>query len=186
MSNNLTKQIYDNLNLKETDELIEIWRTNDHFEWTDFAFNAIREILQKRIGELPPQNEPVLEHVANDHDDEVDDDKILDKYNDQENAPVFYKPQEVLLLKTWLYRAAIASIIATAIAGLLELPTMQRTILSYFAGGTQWNVLVWIIAIVVDVFAVGLQGAIYYFGFKTLGIILTILMETEFNSRGVK
>ena len=61
MSDNFRKQVYRNLRYMETDELVEIWQTNDRLEWTDTAFDVIREILQERLEELPPQNEPVYE-----------------------------------------------------------------------------------------------------------------------------
>jgi len=56
MSNELRKQIYGSLSQKGTDELIEIWLTNDHIEWTEMAFDVIREILQERFVELPSQD----------------------------------------------------------------------------------------------------------------------------------
>ena len=46
-------QIKDNLSLKETDELLEIWRRADHDEWTDLAFEVVQEILLERLGEIP-------------------------------------------------------------------------------------------------------------------------------------
>jgi hypothetical protein len=184
MSDDFRKQIFNTLNLKETDELVEIWQTNDRVEWADVAFDVIREILQERLGELPLQNEPVLEHVADDSNDELDNDETLEKFTDKENAPVFYKPQEVLWLETWLYRAAIASIIAIILASLLELPQAHRIVLSYFMGNMEWNLVAWLIAIVIFAFGAGLQCGIYYFSFRALAFILKILMEMEFNSRG--
>jgi hypothetical protein len=184
MSNDLRRQIYNNLKQKETDELIRIWQTNDRVEWSEAAFDVIQEILLERLAELPAQNEPVFEPVVDDSDDL--DDETLEKFTDKENAPVFYKPQNVLWLETWLNRAAIASIVATIIGSLLELGAMQRIILSYFWGNMEWNILAWLIALVIFAFAAGLQSGIYYFGFKALGSILKILMEMEFNSRGVK
>lgn len=61
MSDDLRKQIYNSLSQKETDELVEIWQTNDRVQWTEMAFDVIREILQERLGELSPQDEPVYE-----------------------------------------------------------------------------------------------------------------------------
>jgi hypothetical protein len=55
MDNNLRKQIYSNMNLRETDDLVEIWQRNDRKEWSDLAFDVIREILVNRLGELPIQ-----------------------------------------------------------------------------------------------------------------------------------
>jgi hypothetical protein len=63
MDDGLYLQVYNNLNLKETDELVKIWQTNDRIEWTETAFNAIREILNERLGEIPPQNMPIYTHT---------------------------------------------------------------------------------------------------------------------------
>jgi tetratricopeptide (TPR) repeat protein len=49
----MKSQIQDNLRLKDTDELLEIWRSADHEEWTDLAFEVVREILTERLGEIP-------------------------------------------------------------------------------------------------------------------------------------
>ena len=49
-------QIYESMRLMETDELLEIRRRQDHEEWTDQAFEVVKEILQARIGEIPPQD----------------------------------------------------------------------------------------------------------------------------------
>ena len=61
MSENFRNQLYRNLNQKETDELVEIWQTNNHIEWTEMAFDVIQEILQERQVEFPPQDEPITE-----------------------------------------------------------------------------------------------------------------------------
>ncbi len=129
MSDDLRKQIFDNLSQKETDELVDIWKTNDRVEWTDVAFDVIQEILQGRLGNLPSQNEPIVEHVEDDSDIEFDSDESLAIFTDKDNAPIFYKPNEVLWLGKWIYRAAIASIVASIAVNLLELPRLQRTVL---------------------------------------------------------
>ena len=59
MNDDLRQEIYNGLSQKATNELVEIWRANDHTQWTDMGFDVIREILQERLGELPPQNKPV-------------------------------------------------------------------------------------------------------------------------------
>ena len=53
----LRKQIYGNMNLKDTDELLTIWRKGDHKEWTETAFEVVEEILLARLGEIPPEEE---------------------------------------------------------------------------------------------------------------------------------
>ena len=59
--NNLRKQIYNNMNFKATDELVEIWKTNNRLEWSDISFDIIKEIIEHRLGELPPQEEPITD-----------------------------------------------------------------------------------------------------------------------------
>jgi hypothetical protein len=188
MSNDLHKQVYNNLNLKETDELVEIWQKNNRVEWTEDTFNIIRDILQERLGELPPQDEPIWEYTDDDEDEDEDneDEYQVDFLIDDENPPEFYNPHEVLRLEKWLHKAAIASIIASVFSSLLGLKQMQQIVLSFFiVNGSGWDLVAWLIAIVIFVFAVGLQSIIIYFPLKALGSILKILMEMEFNSRGV-
>jgi hypothetical protein len=40
---------------KETNELLEIWRTGKQEGWTGTAFNIVEEILRKRLGKPPQQ-----------------------------------------------------------------------------------------------------------------------------------
>lgn len=183
MNSNLHQQIYNNLNLKETDELVEIWQKNDRVEWTDDTFNIIRAILQERLAEIPPQNEPILEHSDLTEDkDALEDERI----SQDENMPAFYDPQHVLWLEKWLYRAAIASIVVSIVLAALELPRTQKIVWSYFSGDFNGDLAVWLISIVIFIFSVGLQSLILYFPLQALGAVLKILMEMEFNSRGGK
>lgn len=184
MSNSLRKQIYNNLNLKETDELVEIWQKNDRVEWSEDTFSVIQEILQERLGELPPQDEPILEYT-DDQEDDIEDESDFEFVIDDENPPEFYNPHEVLRLEKWLYQAAIVSIVASIISSLRELQYTQRIVLGFFMNNIEMNVVAWLIAIVMFIFAVGLQCILIYFPLKALGSILKILMEMEFNSRGV-
>lgn len=83
MSDDLRDQIYNNMKMKDTDELLDIWQTNNRFEWTDMAFDVIRQILQKRIGELPEQNEPVYEEeTEDDTDDDDEGEEVMDQNED--------------------------------------------------------------------------------------------------------
>ena len=43
--------------------MVEIWKKNDRIEWSEQAFDAIREILKIRLGETPKQNKPIFEHA---------------------------------------------------------------------------------------------------------------------------
>jgi hypothetical protein len=185
MSNDFRRQIYNNFNLKETDELVEIWQTNDRVEWSDDTFGIIQEILQERLGELPSQNEPILEY-ADDNKVEVNkDESDFEFLIDNDNPPEFYNPHEVLRLEKWINWAAIASVVASIISSLLELQRMHFIVWGFFMNNVEKNSIAWLITIVIFVFAVGLQCIVIYFPIRALGSILKILMEMEFNSRGV-
>ena len=68
MSDDLRKTIYVNFSQHDTGDLLEIWRTNDRYEWSEQTFDVIREILQERHVELPQQSKPVYtEHKLRPH-----------------------------------------------------------------------------------------------------------------------
>jgi hypothetical protein len=187
MSDPIYRQIYNTLNLKTTEELIEIWQTNDRVDWTDTAFDVIREILQERLGELPPQNDAIYEHgegwlenETNEFEDEVNEKDLCNL----ENEPAFYEPRQVLKLETWLNWLAIAMVAISAILNLLDLGTWHQIIRSYYMNSSLWDLISWLIAFIIIGFYIMLQGLIYYFVLKALASILNILMEMEFNSRG--
>jgi hypothetical protein len=46
-------QIYNDLNKKSTDELLDIWKKNDRKVWSNTAFTAIEAILKDRLGSVP-------------------------------------------------------------------------------------------------------------------------------------
>jgi hypothetical protein len=80
MNDDLRNQVFETLNQKETDELVEIWKKNDRVEWSDLAFDVIQEILQNRFGEIPKQNEPILEYVEQEiEEDEYEELSLLDE-----------------------------------------------------------------------------------------------------------
>jgi hypothetical protein len=50
---------------KSNDELIQIWKENDHERWSEAAFEAARQILMERGVELPQQYPPkVVKKIA--------------------------------------------------------------------------------------------------------------------------
>jgi hypothetical protein len=51
--NHYEQQIYNQMRLKETEELPEVWLENNREKWTDEAFEAVRAILQERLDEVP-------------------------------------------------------------------------------------------------------------------------------------
>jgi len=52
-SDSLRNQIYNNMQLKTTEELEFILEQDDHEEWTDTAFEVVKKILIQRTGRLP-------------------------------------------------------------------------------------------------------------------------------------
>jgi hypothetical protein len=188
MSDDLRKQIFNTLNLKDTDELMKIWQANDHVEWSDKAFEVISEILQERLDHLPKQNEPVYEHLKKDFTDNFDETSPLRKFLDLKNAPALYDPKEVLWLDIWLNRAAIVAVVITVISSLFQIPSLNRLWLpySYNMAFPPGDLVAWLIPIIIVVFGIVFQSIIVYFSLKALATILKILMEMEFSSRGVE
>jgi hypothetical protein len=174
-------RLFENINLKNTDELLSIWKKNDRVEWSDDAFIIIEEILRERTNELPPQGEPILFHKQEKIVRSVPGFEYL--LNDV-NPPEFYQPQEVLRLYDWINKAAKASVVILVLAGLFSLPQVQQTLLAYPMLGPNNGPLSWILAIGTTVIGVSLQSIITYFALRALASVLKILMEVELRSRG--
>jgi hypothetical protein len=70
----LRSTIYQNLNLKESEELLQIWHDNKRYEWSDTAFEVIQQILEERGLTLSPQEEAQIEPIIeeNENDDSND------------------------------------------------------------------------------------------------------------------
>ncbi len=69
----LREQIYNSLNLRETEELVDIWQTHDSEMWTDLAFEVVKNILQTRLGELPPQENTTQNELETSESDEAEE-----------------------------------------------------------------------------------------------------------------
>ena len=54
----LVSEIRSRLESKSSDELLELWKTNDRSQWSDEAFAAARDILISRQVEVPEQQVP--------------------------------------------------------------------------------------------------------------------------------
>jgi hypothetical protein len=84
MTNYFRDQIYSSMNLKETDELVEIWEMNDRSTWSELAFDVVQEILRSRLGELPLQGEPMNEYAEQNTNEQAtdndDNENKIDKF----------------------------------------------------------------------------------------------------------
>ncbi len=52
--------IYANMQLKTTEDLQAIWDDNDRQEWSDAAFDVVKELLIERTGQVSPQDDRPL------------------------------------------------------------------------------------------------------------------------------
>jgi len=180
MSNGLHNQIYNNFDAKETEELLEIWRTNNRVEWSELAFEILEEVLRKRINDLPPQNEPVLDY-QDEEDDGLEDWEA--KLLDDENQPEFYDTLEVLSLKDTINKLAKAVVVVNIVLGILNFQFVQGLFLGTFPSLPELPGI--LLSLFATILAVGIEIAVIYFPLKALGHIIRILMEMEFNSRKV-
>ena len=107
MDDRLRAQIFNNLNLRETDDLIEIWQTRNVEEWDEETFNIIEEILLARLGSMPVRsNQTQAEKTKN---GEVETgissfDKFEDSGISEINNPIpesLYMDEKALLLVGW-------------------------------------------------------------------------------------
>jgi hypothetical protein len=63
-SNPLDDQIYNDMNLKSTNELLDIWKTNDRSVWSEAGFKAIEKVLHERNVSLPAQQKAEVEEES--------------------------------------------------------------------------------------------------------------------------
>lgn len=182
MSENLRDHLYKNFSKIDTEELLAIWQSNNRVEWSDLAFEAIEDVLKKRIGTLPAQNDPLLDY---DGENSLNEDDDLEEWEakllDNENQPELYDTLEVLNLKDNINKVAKAVVIVNVIYATLNFQTFQGFLLGVFPSMDEipgilmplfWTVLI-----------TGLNIVTIYFPLKALSNILRILMEMEFNSR---
>ena len=189
MDNDLRKQIYDSMNLKDTDVLLDIWQSNNRAEWSAAAFEVVQEILTKRIGELPPQDEiSVTEDEEGDEgedDQSVIDELRLEKWEakliDSEGQPDFYDTWDVIDLIRKIHTAAKWVLIINVLTGIFTFPITKQAMAGFFPEDPTIPGIV--SSLLIIVFSTALNILLTYFPLKALAHILRILMEMEFNSR---
>ncbi len=176
----LSKQIYNQLNLKETEELLEIWQTNNRYEWTDVAFAHIETILKERKQTLPVQKPATFEKI-----EDIDNENLKDweiKLVEAENQPDFYDTVEVLGLIKWLDWAEKATWVIVLIFNVLNIRTFFNSINVFFPDARYFPLV--LLITFVGVFINYILGVLLtVIILKTLSQVLRILMEMEFNSR---
>ena len=181
MSDNLREQIRKTMELKEADELLDIWQANNRLEWSDETFDVIKDILISRREEIPEQDEPVYEI---EEDDGLDDD--LEGWEvralDADNQPEFYNVVDVILINKRINVTAKAAIVVYLLVGLTTIPFYAYYVTRFFRG-QEFVLVSYVIAFVISMLSAAFSVAVLYFPLKALTHILRILMEMEFRSR---
>ena len=179
MNNEFRQHIYNELNLRETEDLLEIWQANDRAEWSDEAFEVIQDILRTRGVVIPQQDKAIYEHkeieVYNFSDEEL---KIID----DENPPDFYDPLEVLRLSKWIELVVKTMIGLIVVQNLLNISTSWRIAQSYFVG-SKYFLGAYPVTFLIVAANIAIGILLIYMPLKFLSQILRILMEMEFRSR---
>jgi hypothetical protein len=173
------------MNLKDTDELIQIWQLNDRREWSDEAFEIVKEILVERGAQVPEQDKPTL--ASSEQAEPLGDDEGLEDWEakilDDENQPEFYDTLEVITLKENINKAAKAVVVIYLLINLTNFQWYVSVVQSYFFGNYEFRPLIYLIAILLVCLNAAISIAVVYFPLKALAHILRILMEMEFRSR---
>ncbi len=181
MSNELRQQMHNELSLRETEDLLEIWRTNDHEEWSDTAFEVVKEILSERLGEVPPQELPSDEQ----EDEESLEDDGLDEWEakllDDENQPELYNTREFLRIKDNIDKVAFAAVIVYILLGLLNFSFIRMLFQGIVLSPSE--IAKTVPDMLFTIISVSFRIAITYTPLKALSQVLRILMEMEFRSR---
>lgn len=176
MSDSARNQIYSNLNQKTTDELLEIWVSNDQAEWSELTFELIEQILLEREIEAPAQNQAILNHELEPKEESEPN------TDDEQDGPVFYKTEAAFRIIKWLELTSIVSLIVIPAWSMLLFSDLINNMLNTPNIGILLGVIMAVVA-----FAISVLGAIMtYLSLRATAYILKILMEFEHNSWGVK
>ena len=188
MSSSLRDQMYNRWNSRETEDLLEIWHENDREEWSDTAFEVIKQILTERLGEIPPQKE--FSPETRDDKDSEEDTELAEgleeweaKALDDEDQREFYDTLEVITLKRNIDKTLKGVIVVYILSGITTFSWMKSLVGSYFQGDYRFSLLINLIAWVLVGLGIAIQIAVTYYPLKALMNILRILMEMEFRSR---
>jgi Tfp pilus assembly protein PilF len=82
MDDRLRAQVYANLQLRDTEDLIQIWRQRNLDEWEAGTFEIIESILLERLGRLPdPISEDTPKRVVQHIKEDVSPDQAIQRAN---------------------------------------------------------------------------------------------------------
>ncbi|MFZ1040668.1 MAG: tetratricopeptide repeat protein [Anaerolineales bacterium] len=78
MDDDLRAQIYNELSLRETEDLIKIWQEKNLDEYEKYTFEMVREILLERLGYLPSQSAQSVEVQLEDLLDRIEENLLAE------------------------------------------------------------------------------------------------------------
>lgn len=130
---NLHQQITAAMQLKETDELLEIYQKQDTDEWSDQALEVVKEILIERLGSLPAVSSGKSGEA--DNTEREDRDAYYNQLKVQQLLGRMIEAQErqVLVLEEMLQRNNRWTTIGTLSLGIF-LGLISTIIFMYFLG----------------------------------------------------
>jgi hypothetical protein len=80
----VNKSIYEDMNSRETNELLNIWYEQDRGTWTGEALETVRRILVERLGTIPPEPQPAQKGGSMETEQEARDAAKEDHYYNPE------------------------------------------------------------------------------------------------------
>jgi len=110
----------------------------------------------------------------------------LHKGNDlvkNKNIKILYHPESIIKHSKLLSNAAIVSIFLCLFTSVAPINYLHEFVRSLFIGRPDFIHYSWIITLILATLGIGLQSIVYYFSFKSLGMILTKLVDIEGNIR---
>lgn len=158
----LRKQIYERMNFKETNELLEIWRKGDHEEWTEIALDVIKEILIDRLGEIPPEE-----------DVEEKEDETVDINTTTHNEDIFHNENKLLNISSW------ASTLSWIVLGLYMVLFVIRLILEIQNGRQGVAINLSQINAWLGLLSMPIIGSIYFLILQAISEGIYMLMDLE-------
>ena len=125
------------------------------------------------------------EEASSSRAQEQTSDAPLEEPDAEDNVPVFYEPQEVSKIEDRLSLLAIIAIFVIIIMNIPQLAYLEASIRTILYDGIVMGSLSWVMAICIVVPVTAVQCVIAYSAIQALASLLNILMEMEYNSRGV-
>jgi hypothetical protein len=170
MAENMRETIRRQMLEKDTDELLQIWKENDRTEWTDTAFEVIREILLERTGSLPPQQEPEVASAKSPANDDEGD--------------TYYNSGRFMNIALWAKTLSWLFLGSSILLVLLALYSFFGYTMSQLQSAINPSTII-VYSLVIPNFATLLFGALLFVLLQALGEGIYILMDIEDNTRRI-